>query len=77
MFKFARVHGMPDESDFVVYGAASMKTGAMSPTGDKISLGVLVKIEMNVQANALRITVRSVHPAATSAVMQTSKSLLV
>lgn len=35
----------------------------------------MTKIEMNVQANALRVTVRTVHPAASSALMETVKSL--
>jgi hypothetical protein len=36
----------------------------------------MVKIEMNVQANAMRVTLRSVHPAATQAILQTVKNLL-
>ena len=38
--------------------------------------GCLVKIEMNVQSNAIRVTARTLHPAATQAVMATAKSLL-
>ena len=75
-FKFARVVGVPDESEFVIYGASLLRTGAVGGNGEKISLGSLVKIEMNVQANAIRITVRTVHPASTSAIIQTAKALL-
>ena len=74
--KFGRTQGLPDASEYVIYGAATLRTGALSASGDKLSVGCMVKIEMNVQANALRITLRSVHPAATSAILQTVKGLL-
>lgn len=74
--KYGQTQGLPDATEFIIYGAASLKTGALSPNGDKISVGCMLKIEMNVQANAMRLTLRTVHPAATVAVMQTIKSLL-
>jgi len=74
--KFGRTHGLPDASEYVVYGAATLRTGAVSATGEKLSVGCMVKIEMNVQANAIRVTLRSVHPAATQAILQTVKKLL-
>lgn len=67
---------MPGESEFVLHGASSLRTGAVGPTGDKISVGCLVKVEMNVQSNAIRVTTRTLHPAATAAIMATAKSLL-
>ena len=30
---------MHDESDFVLYGAASLRTGSLTPAGAKISIG--------------------------------------
>ncbi len=77
--KFGRIKGMPDETEFVIYGAATLRTGVAAPGGgpnDKVSIGCLIKIEMNVQANALRVTSRTIHPSATGAMMQTAKSLL-
>ena len=74
--KFGKVTGMPDESEYVVYGASSLKTGAPGPSGDKISVGCLVKIEMNVQSNAIRLTSRTLHPAATAAVFECARSVL-
>lgn len=74
--KFGRVVGVPGESDYVVHGAASLRTGAVTATGEKISIGCLVKLEMNVQSNAVRVTVRTLHPAASLAVMATAKALL-
>jgi len=60
----------------VIYGAATLRTGALAANGEKLSVGCMVKIEMNVQANAMRVTLRSVHPAATQAILQAVKSLL-
>jgi hypothetical protein len=74
--RFAHVRGFPDESEFVLYGASTLRTGATTPAGEKISIGSLIKVEMNIQANAMRITVRTLHPAATHATMETFKSLL-
>lgn len=73
---FALIPGLPDSSEFVVYGAASLRTGALTATGEKIALGSLVKLEMNVQAGAIRVTLKTVHPAATAALMQTIKAFL-
>jgi len=74
--KFGRVLGLPDATDYVIYGASSLRTGAKTPAGEKINVGCLVKIEMNIQANALRVTLRTLHPAATTAIMDSAKSLL-
>ena len=74
--KFGRVVGMPDESEFVIYGASLLKTGALGGNGEKISVGCLVKIEMNIQAKKLRVTARTVHPAATAALFACAKTLL-
>ena len=71
------MQGLPDASDYVVYGAATLRTGALSASGEKLSVACMVKIEMNVQANAMRVTLRSVHPAATQAILQTVKNLLI
>ncbi len=67
---------MPGESEFVIHGAASLRTGTLTAAGDKISIGCLAKVEMNVQTNAIRVTVRTLHPAATAAIMATAKALL-
>jgi hypothetical protein len=73
--KFGRVLGLQDATDYVIYGASSLRTGAKGPNGEKINVGSLIKIEMNVQSNALRVTLRTVHPAATTALMETTKSI--
>lgn len=74
---FAQITGMPDESEFVRYGAASLKTGAINNNnGEKINVGCLVKIEMNVQKNAVRVTARTIYPNATAAIFECARSLL-
>ena len=74
--RFGVVNGMPDESEFVRYGASSLRTGALGPNGEKVSVGCLVKIEMNVQSNQVRVTARTLHKDATAAVFESAKSLL-
>jgi hypothetical protein len=64
------------ESEPAVLGAASLRTGSLNSAGEKITVGCLIKIEVNEQSNALRVTVRTVNVAATVAVMQTAKALL-
>ena len=76
MMKYGIVQGLPDESELVIHGVASLRTGATNPNGDKIAVGSLIKIEMNPQAGAIRVTVKSVFALATSALLQTFKSLL-
>jgi hypothetical protein len=73
--RFGRINGLPDSTEYVIYGACSLRTGAKNPAGENISVGCMTKIEMNVQANALRVTVRTVHPAASTAIMETVKGL--
>lgn len=74
--KFFYVAGLPDSSDTVLYGAASLRTGATNPNGEKISVGCLIKIELNLNANALRVTTRTVAASATTALLASAKSLL-
>ena len=76
VLKFGRVSDIADCSEFVIYGASSLRTGALTPTGEKINVGSLIKIEMNVQSNAMRVTLRTIHPAASVSILQTIKSLL-
>lgn len=73
---FARVEGLPDATEFVIYGAATLQTGVLNAAGEKVAIGCMSKIEMNVQANAIRVTLRCVQPAAAQAILQTIKNLL-
>ena len=65
------------DDNHIVRGAASLRTGSLNAiTNEKITIGCLVKIEVNEGAGALRVTIRTVNAAATTAVMQTAKALL-
>jgi len=57
-------------------GAATLRTGATTPNGEKISVGCLAKVELNGPSNSIRITLRTLHPAATTAMMDAAKTLL-
>jgi hypothetical protein len=70
------VTGVAGESEFVIHGVASLRTGTLAPSGEKISIGCLAKVEMNVQTNAMRVTVRTLHPAATAALMAAARAIL-
>ena len=74
---FAQIAGMTDESEFVRYGAASLKTGAInSNNGEKINVGCLVEREMNVQTNAVRVTARQIYPTAKAAIFASARPLV-
>lgn len=81
ILKFGTVSGMPDGSDLVLYGSAVLRTGALAANKagamEKISVGCMIKLELNTQANAIRVTVRTLHPAATAAILLTAKTLLI
>lgn len=60
----------------LITGAASLRTGSINPeTHEKVTLGCLIKIELNSFSNDLQVTVRTVLPGATNAVISTIKSL--
>eukprot|EP00604_Paraphysomonas_vestita_P003352 CAMPEP_0174818834 /NCGR_PEP_ID=MMETSP1107-20130205/1729_1 /TAXON_ID=36770 /ORGANISM="Paraphysomonas vestita, Strain GFlagA" /LENGTH=559 /DNA_ID=CAMNT_0016031289 /DNA_START=1314 /DNA_END=2993 /DNA_ORIENTATION=+ len=73
VLKFQVIENTPQ----LITGAASLRTGTINPTtGEKVTLGCLIKIEINSPSNALQVTVRTVLPGATDAVIGTIKSLL-
>ena len=74
--QFGHIMDLPDSSDTVVYGASSLRTGATTQQGEKISIGCLVKLEIHLQSNSVRVTVRTLHPAATHAIVEVARALL-
>ena len=60
----------------VVFGAASLRTGAVGPNGDKVTVGCLIKVALDARSNVVTVTCRTVHAAATAAVMETAIALL-
>lgn len=74
VLKFSPV-AAPLAASSVVCGAASLRTGAKSPNGDKISVGSLVRLEL-IDSHTVRVTCRTVYPAASQALMDCIKRLL-
>lgn len=73
--KALRFSHVPGSAPNCLNGAASLRTGATNPgSGDKITLGCLVKIENS--GATINIACRTVHPAATSALCSSVKHLL-
>jgi hypothetical protein len=66
---------MPDSSEVTLYGASSLKTGSLNASQQKINIGCMAKVELNVQARAVRVTLRTLHPMATEAILATVKSM--
>jgi len=79
VLKLGLISGLPDSSAFVFYGAGTLRTGAVAAgrEAEKISVGCLMKVEINVEVKAVRVTARTLHPAATAALIETSKSLFI
>jgi hypothetical protein len=50
-----------DANDTSITIAGTFRTGAATPTGEKISVGALVRVEANTMTNSYRVTVRAVH----------------
>ena len=58
--KFAIATGL-DKSDTTLSLATTFRTGSVSESGNKISIGCLLRLEANHEAKAYRLTVRAVH----------------
>jgi hypothetical protein len=72
VLKFSRVPGAPPNC---LWGAASLRTGATNPgSGDKITLGCLLKVE-NATGATVNVTCRTVHAAATAALASSVKHM--
>lgn len=65
-----------DTSDATISVAGTYRTGAQSPSGDKVSVGLLTRLEINAAAKAFRLTVRAVHPQVAVAIKNIVKSQL-
>lgn len=65
-----------DNGDGSISIACTFRTGTAAPTGDKISVGCLARIEGNPMTNSYRITVRAVHRDISVAAKNCLKSVL-
>ncbi len=51
-----------------VNAAGTYRTGTLGPNGEKISVGLLVRVEANAAAGMFRVSVRAVHPTVSTAI---------
>jgi hypothetical protein len=65
-----------DTSDATVSVAGTYHTSALSPSGKKVSVGLLMRLEINAADKAFRLTVRAVHPQVSVAIKNIVKSQL-
>lgn len=59
-----------------VMGCSQLRTGALNQSGEKINVGSLIKAELNPVARNIRLTIRTIYPAASQALMSTAKQLM-
>jgi len=50
-----------DQNEYILSAAGQFRTGTVSPSGAKVSVGCLLRLEANAQQSAFRLTVRAVH----------------
>ncbi|CAK4078316.1 unnamed protein product [Aphanomyces euteiches] len=74
VMKFGLAEGGESVASGMISLAGSFRTGTAAPSGDKISVGCLLKLES--QGNSHRITVRAVHPDVSLAVKNNVKLAL-
>jgi len=65
-----------DQNDLSLSAVGSLRTGTAGPDGSKISVGALVRIEINAQVRAVRVTARAVHGTVAAALVNTIKALV-
>lgn len=71
----AQAQGL-DQNDLSLSAVGSLRTGTAGPDGGKISVGALLRIEVNAQVRAMRITARAVHGTVAAALVNTIKALV-
>jgi hypothetical protein len=74
--KAMKLGNIPATAQGMVIGAASLKTGTLTERNEKISIGCLVRLQLDQMSGVATVAVRTLHPAATAATMETIKSIL-
>ena len=76
--KMAIAQDLLQKSPNVIMAAGTLKTGTpvQNNPGSKITVGCLIKLEMNANAQAYRLTVRTAIPTVSQHVFTTIKKLL-
>ncbi|KAJ8608082.1 hypothetical protein CTAYLR_009630 [Chrysophaeum taylorii] len=76
LLNIAFAQGVDDANGTILSGAAALRTGTANAGGDKISVGCLVRLEMNDVAKAYRLTVRTAVPRVSEALTRAIHHLL-
>lgn len=76
LVRVAVVEGVDDNSGTILSGATALRTGTVNAGGEKISVGCLIRLEMNEGANAFRLTVRTAVPHVSTALSEAIQKLL-
>ena len=64
------------DSETSVTGSASFRTGTAGPDGNLVAVGVLIRLEADVNQNRFRVTIRGKHPQIVQALKAVIKSVL-
>lgn len=75
IFRFYNVTDIEDASEFVLYGSTTLRTGFKSQSGEKVSVGILSKFEINVESNMMRISVRTVPNSVSPTIFEIIKNV--
>ena len=65
-----------DQNEYIVSAAGQFCTSMVSPSGAKVSVGCLVRLEANAQQSAFRVTVRAAHGVLSIALKNVIKAQL-
>ena len=65
-----------DGGGSILSGATALRTGTVNAGGEKISVGCLIRLEMNEAAGAFRLTVRTAVPHVSTALAEAIQKLL-
>jgi len=66
----------PAGNDAIILAAATFRTGTVGPDGNKLSVGCLLKLDVNPAESAFRVTVRAVHGKVSVGLKNTARILL-
>ena len=65
-----------DTTPFTMSGAAFFRTGTAGPTGEKLAVGCLVRIEANAAGGAYRVTARASNAMVARGALRVAKAQL-
>lgn len=76
LVNIAFASGVDDNNGTILSGAAALRTGTENAGGEKISVGCLIRLEMNEAAKAYRLTVRTAVPRVSESLARAIQQVL-